>query len=90
MVGHTQDLKNLEMSLDKEEVAMRTPICRSVWLKSAPVVNRWGQRAGAGEDSPYSSYLRSWIAHQAAQHRNLLRNIDAAARAGLAPGIISH
>jgi hypothetical protein len=90
MGGHTQDHTNLEMSLDKEEFAMRTPICRGVWPKSVPLVNLWGQRAGAGEDSPYSPYLRSWIAHQAAQHRDLLRNIDAAARAGLAPGILPH
>jgi hypothetical protein len=92
--GRAQDLKNLEKSLDKEAFAMRTPISRGVWPKSAPVVQRWKPRAGAGagsgEDTPYSSYLRSWIAHQAVQHRNLLRNIDAAARIGLAPGIFSH
>jgi hypothetical protein len=78
------------MSLDKEEFAMRTPIYRSVWRKSAMMVNRRRQRAGTCEDSPFSPYLRSWIAHQAARHRNLLRNIDAAARIGLAPVIIPH
>jgi hypothetical protein len=76
--------------LDKDEFAMRTRICSIVGRGSAPARNRLGQVARAAEDSPYSPYLRSWIAHQAAQHRALLRNIDAAARIGLAPVIIPH
>jgi hypothetical protein len=47
--------------------------------------NRRKSSAGVGDDSPYSPYLRSWIAHQAAQHRALLLNIKAAERLGLIP-----
>ena len=38
-----------------------------------------------GEDSPYAPYLRHWISQHAARHRDLLLNIEAACRLGLAP-----
>jgi hypothetical protein len=78
------------MSLDKEAFAMRTTISQCIRPEAMSGRNRRGPSAGAGEDSPYSSYLRSWIAHQAAQHRALLRNIKAAQRIGLAPVILPH
>ena len=34
-------------------------------------------------DSPDAPYLRRWLAHQAARHRNLLLKIDAASRIAL-------
>jgi hypothetical protein len=89
-VEGAQDLKSLEMSLDKEAFAMRTPISRIAGRVRAASWDRRGSGVRTDEDSPYSPYLRSWIAHQAAQHRALLRNIDAAARIGLAPAIIPH
>jgi hypothetical protein len=61
---------------------MRTPISRVVWPEAATVPFRRGLAARAREDSPYSPYLRSWIAHWAAQHRDLLRTIEAAERIG--------
>ena len=36
-------------------------------------------------DSPDAPYLRRWLAHQAARHRDLLLNIDAASRIALDP-----
>jgi hypothetical protein len=78
-----------QVALDKEEFAMRTLISPIIWPESIAVVNRRWQGARAGEDSPYSTYLRLWIAHRAAQHRSLLRNIDAAGRIGLAPVIVT-
>jgi hypothetical protein len=36
------------------------------------------------EESPYSRFLRGWIEHQAALHRELLLNIDAAIGLGFA------
>jgi hypothetical protein len=78
------------MSLDKEAFTMRTPISRIGGRARVAIWSRRGAGARTEEDSPYSPYLRSWIAHQAAQHRALLRNIDAAARIGLAPAIIPH
>jgi hypothetical protein len=38
-----------------------------------------------GEDSPSAPFLRLWVAHQVARHRDLLLNIDAAHRLRLAP-----
>jgi hypothetical protein len=37
-------------------------------------------------DSPDAPYLRRWLAHQAARHRDLLLNIGAASRIALDPG----
>jgi hypothetical protein len=36
-------------------------------------------------DSPDAPYLRRWLAHQAARHRDLLLNIAAASRIALDP-----
>ena len=36
-------------------------------------------------DSPDAPYLRRWLAHQAARHRDLLLNIDAVSRIALDP-----
>jgi hypothetical protein len=71
------------MVLDKEAFAMRTPISRSVWPETTSTRHRKTGVLRACEDTPYSPYLRSWIAHRAAQHRDLLRNIDAAVHLGL-------
>jgi hypothetical protein len=88
--GRAPDLKNREWLQAKEEFAMSTRVSWMVGPKLASSVNRLGRGARREEDSPYAPYLRSWMAHQAAQHRALLRNIDAAARIGLAPVIIPH
>ena len=40
------------------------------------------------EESPCSPFLRRWLGHHARRHKNLLLNIDAAGRIGLAPRIV--
>jgi hypothetical protein len=40
----------------------------------------FGGTSPAVDDSPTSAYLRCWLAHSAARHRDLLRNIAAASR----------
>ncbi len=42
----------------------------------------------ASEDSPSALFLRFWLADQAERHRELLLNIVAAGRVGLAPVLI--
>jgi hypothetical protein len=74
------------MSLDRELFAMRRPINRLVWLR--PMTLRYHRvvtPAKTAGDTPYSPYLREWLEHRASQHRDLLRNINAAAAIGLAP-----
>jgi hypothetical protein len=70
------------MTRDKEALAMTPPLLQL----AEPHVIRFEryrtQVPGATEDSPYSPYLRNWLAHQAAQHRSLLENIEAATRLG--------
>jgi hypothetical protein len=39
-------------------------------------------------DSPDAPYLLCWLAHQAARHRDLLLNIDAASQIALAPAVL--
>jgi hypothetical protein len=87
-----RDRTTFEMRLDKEWFAMRTPISRIVGPpRSFPAERRFhGVRTPGGEDSPYSPYLRYWLAHRAAQHRELLRNIDAAARLALTSSPLAH
>jgi hypothetical protein len=41
----------------------------------------------ATEDTVSSPYLRHWLDHQAAQHRDLLLNIAAAPRIGVGPAV---
>jgi hypothetical protein len=50
-------------------------------MPKAPVSRR---RFDAGV-APGSAYLRHWIARHATRYQDLLLNIDAAARIGLAP-----
>jgi hypothetical protein len=75
--------------LDKEDFAMRTPIqaTPTISIRVRPAVRR--DRPPYGDDSPYAPYLRRWLARSAVQHRDLLLNIDAAARIGLAPVLVS-
>jgi hypothetical protein len=72
---------------------MRTPTLHIALIASSRAQTtsrrpRCVDPASHREDSPLSPYLRGWLAHQATQHRNLLLNIDAAARIGLAPVVV--
>jgi hypothetical protein len=66
------------MKLDKEQFTMTTWGYRIVGSRIAPSRRRRTDLPPVSEDSPYAPYLREWIAHRAAQHRDLLRNIAAA------------
>jgi hypothetical protein len=80
---------NLVTGLDREDFAMRTPFhsTPTISIPVRPPLRR--DRPPHGDDSPYAPYLRRWLARSAVQHRNLLLNIDAAARIGLAPVLVS-
>src|SRR4051812_25514691 len=45
-----------------------------------PRRNHRSDRSPGGNESPYSPYLRRWLAQHAVRHRDLLLNIDAATR----------
>ena len=55
----------------------------------APMMPRGRRRTAAAApgaaDSPDAPYLRRWLGHQAARHRDLLLNIAAASRIALDP-----
>jgi hypothetical protein len=74
--------------LDEEPCAMSTSICP---IRQRPLTSGRRFRADFStirDESPSSPYLQHWLAHRAAQHRNLLLNIDAASRLGLVPNIV--
>jgi hypothetical protein len=68
---------------------MRTSIYQMA--ERPPKFRRYRHRADqspVSDESPYSPFLRRWIARSAARHLDLLLNIDAAARIGLAPVVV--
>jgi hypothetical protein len=76
--------------LDEEQDAMSTLIHEVASpLKNSRRSHR-SDRPSTRDDSVHSPYLRRWIALSAARHRELLLNIDAASRIGLAPVVVRH
>jgi len=67
---------------------MRKTIRHIASLSAKPMSRIHDEDGSALEESPCSPYLRFWLGRQAARHRELLLNIDAAARIGLAPVIV--
>jgi hypothetical protein len=75
--------------LDKESIAMRTPIHRTGVLRLTLTRRHWTDLPLGRDDSPFAPYLRRWIGRHAARHRELLLNIDAASRLRLVPVVVS-
>jgi hypothetical protein len=76
------------MKLDKEQFTMTPSFSRIARPRIALSRCHRTDLPAVSDDSPYAPYLRFWLDHRAAQHRDLLRNIAAAPRARLAPIIV--
>jgi len=75
-----RDLKRFDMKLDKEQFTMTTSVSRIAGPRMSPSRCHRTDFPMISDDSPYAPYLRHWLGHRAAQHRDLLRNIAAAPR----------
>ncbi len=83
-----KDLTYSEMTLDKEQFTMTLSFSRIAGPRIASLRCGRTDLRPVSDDSPYAPYLRCWLDHRAAQHRDLLRNIAAAPRARFAPIIV--
>jgi hypothetical protein len=71
--------------LDEEHLTMHAPIRQNMSSARASGQRHRIDLSTATDDSPYALYLRRWLALSAARHHDLLLNIAASSRIGLAP-----
>ncbi len=64
---------------------MRPSVSRIAGPRISPSRCHRTDLPSTSEDSPLAPYLRYWLGHRAAQHRDLLLNIAAAPRARFTP-----